>query len=151
MRSVRFVCLFAILISMLVLAQSNRAPVVNQLNGLPIAQERHPALPPNLSQMPQGAPFAQRGARALKATANRRRALPMQGLNFANAVDYGSGGVDAISVAVADVNGDGKPDLIVANYVCQQQLWEHKRKRRCAVGQRRRNLPNGGYLRLGRV
>src|SRR5580693_389248 len=57
MRSARFVCLFTILISMLVLAQSNRAPVVNQLNGLPIAQEPRPAMRQNLSRMPQGAPF----------------------------------------------------------------------------------------------
>ena len=39
----------------------------------------------------------------------------MQGLDFAPAVVYGSGGDFAYSVAVADVNGDGKPDLIVAN------------------------------------
>jgi hypothetical protein len=115
MWSVRFVCLFAVLISILVVAQSNRAPVVGQLNGLPIAQELHPALPPNLSRMLQGVPFAQRRAGAFKATANRRRALSMQGLDFANAVDYGSGGIGPASVAVADVNGDGKPDLIVAN------------------------------------
>jgi hypothetical protein len=31
-------------------------------------------------------------------------------------VNYASGGQDAWSVAVADVNGDGKPDLLVANY-----------------------------------
>ena len=72
MRSARFVCLFVILISMLVLAQSSRAPLGNQPNGMPTAQQRHPALPPNLSQMPQGAPFAQRGARAFKETATRR-------------------------------------------------------------------------------
>jgi hypothetical protein len=34
---------------------------------------------------------------------------------FQSAVAYGSGGYDANSVAVADVNGDGKPDLVVAN------------------------------------
>jgi hypothetical protein len=34
---------------------------------------------------------------------------------FQPAVLYGSGGVNALSVAVGDVNGDGKPDLLVAN------------------------------------
>jgi hypothetical protein len=34
---------------------------------------------------------------------------------FQAAVGYSSGGLNAISVAVRDVNGDGKPDLIVAN------------------------------------
>jgi len=32
---------------------------------------------------------------------------------FQAAVTYGAGGSDASSVAVADVNGDGKPDLLV--------------------------------------
>ena len=34
---------------------------------------------------------------------------------FQAAVSYDSGGRDALSIAVADVNGDGKPDLLVAN------------------------------------
>jgi pimeloyl-ACP methyl ester carboxylesterase len=34
---------------------------------------------------------------------------------FQSAVTYGSGGSQATSVTVADVNGDGKPDVLVAN------------------------------------
>ena len=34
---------------------------------------------------------------------------------FQPAITYATGGVGAVSVAVADVNRDGKPDLIVAN------------------------------------
>jgi hypothetical protein len=34
---------------------------------------------------------------------------------FKTAVAHGSGGNDAVSIAVADVNGDGKPDVLVAN------------------------------------
>jgi hypothetical protein len=120
MRSIRFVCLFAIFISMLVLAQSSRAPVVNQPNGLPVAQQSHPGVPPNLFQMPQGKPFAQRGARAFKERAIRR-GNSSSGLNFAPVVLYGSGESEndgPVSVAVADVNGDGKPDLLVTN-VCE--------------------------------
>src|SRR5258708_30472248 len=36
-------------------------------------------------------------------------------LSFLSAVGYDSGGYVAVSVAVADVSGDGKPDVIVAN------------------------------------
>jgi hypothetical protein len=37
-------------------------------------------------------------------------------LSFVPAVAYGSGGIGAMSVTVADVNGDGTPDLVVANW-----------------------------------
>src|SRR5882672_4181958 len=34
---------------------------------------------------------------------------------FLPAASYGTGGFNPLSVVVADVNGDGKPDMIVAN------------------------------------
>ncbi len=36
---------------------------------------------------------------------------------FQGPINYSSGGSDAISVAVADVNGDGRPDLVALNLV----------------------------------
>lgn len=45
---------------------------------------------------------------------------------FQTAVIYGSGGQHATSVAVSDVNGDGKPDLVVANECASSQV-------RCAI------------------
>ena len=40
--------------------------------------------------------------------------------NFLAAVSYSSGGEAAAFVAVADINGDGKPDLLVANDLCDE-------------------------------
>jgi hypothetical protein len=115
MRSARFVCLFVIFASAMLAAQSNRVPFMNQPNAPPSAQQKHPALPPNLYQITQGPPFVQRGPRAFEAT-GFRRGSPSSGLNFAPAVAYNSGGLGAQSITVADVNGDGKPDLVLANY-----------------------------------
>ena len=116
MRFVRFVCWFVILISMLVLAQSNRDQLANQPTRLPNSQQSHPAVPPSLSPMLQGLPFAGHETRAFKASPHSHyRSSQVSGLDFANAVTYGSGGSEAYSLAVADVNGDGKPDLVVAN------------------------------------
>lgn len=42
-------------------------------------------------------------------------AYPTAPLRIASAVNYGTGGFNANSFFVADVNGDGKLDLVVAN------------------------------------
>jgi len=41
---------------------------------------------------------------------------------FQTAVSYGSGGWLATSIAIADVNGDGEPDLVLAN-ACASAAW----------------------------
>jgi len=99
-----FVCLM--LVSTLALAQNNSVSP---------SRPNQPGEPANVSGSPQGFSFGQRGTRAHKATARQREASQELGLDFANAVVYGSGGYGAESVAVADLNGDGKADLVVAN------------------------------------
>ena len=37
-------------------------------------------------------------------------------LSFLPAVTYGTGGITPQSVAIGDLNGDGRPDLVVGNY-----------------------------------
>jgi len=91
------VSLLALLVSVLLLAQSNPAPLVNEPNEI----------------LPRPLPFGPSRSTGFKASAPRSN--PQSGSNFAPAVTYASGGYGAASVAVADVNGDGKPDLIVAN------------------------------------
>jgi len=64
---------------------------------------------------------------------------------FQTAVSYGTGGVYAQSVAVADVNGDGRPDLVVANASCVN--CNTNGSVAVLLGQRRWNFPDGSALR----
>jgi hypothetical protein len=118
MESTRFVFLFAPLISVSMLPHSNPVPSPNRPDELPIAAESLPGAPAELSQMRQDASFEESQAKASKATLPWREALAVaQGVNFEDAVQYrtGPGWHIQIRAAVADVNGGGKPDLLVAN------------------------------------
>jgi hypothetical protein len=75
------VCLFAVLVSVQVMAQSHIASIA-----------RH------------------------KARVSSASGAPSSGLNFAAAESFNSGGSGPNSVAIADVNGDNIPDLVVANW-----------------------------------
>jgi len=91
------VSLLAILVSVLLRAHSNPATLVNRPSKI---------LPRPLSLGP---------SRPTGFKTSVPRSNPQTGSNFAPAVTYPSGGYGAVSVAVVDVNRDGKPDLIVAN------------------------------------
>jgi hypothetical protein len=63
-----------------------------------------------------GISSAQQGARALKRNVEFSDGLQTPALSFVAGGPYLSGADGANAVAIADVNGDGKPDLVVANW-----------------------------------
>jgi FG-GAP-like repeat len=96
MRLVRAVVCASLMLAgtLLLLAQVVLAQLPDHVNRLPYSKEPR--------------------AGALGTSVHQRSALPQLVLSFANPVSYGSGGYEPSAVAV-DVDGDGKPDLVVAN------------------------------------
>lgn len=71
------------------------------------------------------------------------RATTTGSLSFLPVVTYDTGGFPASAVAVADLNGDGKPDLVAANsYACSPHLLH--RHSGSAARQGRRNFSVAG-------
>lgn len=110
MKILYFVCICLVFSAAIALAQSS-----------PVTFAKHPsgAAPAtnfgSSARSQQQIGFAQKKAKAAKRTSAQSFASQASGLNFAPVVDYDSGGSPYSSV-VADVNGDGKLDLIVANF-----------------------------------
>jgi len=103
MKLARFACLIPLIaLTTILLAQSDSVPTRNQRS---------------LSRTSSESGLRQREVTSDQ-TLRRTMHSQMAGLNFEPAVAYASGGQYASSVAVADVNGDGKPDLMVTNGYC---------------------------------
>jgi hypothetical protein len=78
------------------------------------AQQADTSHPSVVKSSASGANNAQPTSLA-RARGNAGTVLDSDPIAFLSAVTYSSGGVYSYSVAVADVNGDGKPDLLVAS------------------------------------
>jgi hypothetical protein len=102
MRPVHFVRICLMLASTLMLAQSNP---------LPLNHNR----PASAFRSWGSLPYGRHAGR--KAPVRQNESPQAQGLSFASPVTYGTGGYGAGSIAIADVNGDGKPDLVVTTCV----------------------------------
>jgi len=124
-KPVHFVCVCLMLAGTIVLAQFGSTPPANQANGLPSAQEPRPGLLPNLSQLPQGVPSAQR-----QRVGSRRRRAKSQVQNGPEQVLYafqgGNDGQDPSGGLIFDSSGHlygttaqgGKSTACVYSYGC---------------------------------
>jgi Bacterial Ig-like domain (group 3)/FG-GAP-like repeat len=105
MKRACFVSLY-LFIAAALFAQSDSGSVANQPNRLPRP------IPDFRRLVPAGSVRKMRVRPSMSALHTPQSSAA---LNFAPVVDYNSGGESAQSVAVADLNADGKPDVVVAN------------------------------------
>jgi hypothetical protein len=112
---VPFVAVLILLIAVVVLAQTSGA-------GQPSVKANEVVAPAGTSAVAQAerplTPWTGAGSSPVSRSHTKRHgARPMDLIPplFMPAVDYSSGGCEPKSIAVGDVNGDGKPDLVVAN------------------------------------
>jgi hypothetical protein len=93
------------------------AGIISLLASAAYCQSSLPAAPSRF--VPKGARYGALSSpmSSQKATTGRRRSMQASqgGLSFADAVTYSTGGYEVAGLAAVDVNGDGYPDLIVAN------------------------------------
>ena len=113
LKSFRFVCSFVALASVLAVPQNNPAPT-SQSNA--VLGEPHSDSSLNYPGIPQGFSARGRSVGTPSIPALRLRRSQLSGLNFAPPVAYTSGGYIPFAVAVADVNEDNQPDILVANW-----------------------------------
>jgi Bacterial Ig-like domain (group 3)/FG-GAP-like repeat len=106
LKPIRFVPICSLLATALACGQANDAPLRSQ----PIVQRTGRPSEFVSAPMPQG-------PRGIPTRAPSRKSQTPQSaeFSFASAVTYDSGGFNADAIVAADVNGDGKPDLVVVN------------------------------------
>jgi FG-GAP repeat/Abnormal spindle-like microcephaly-assoc'd, ASPM-SPD-2-Hydin len=109
--------LLAILISMLALVQSSRAPLVNQPNGLPIAQASYPGVSANLPRTLRQTRFVQPGTRAVEAAARPSRA-------WASAAQPGTS-PSRSSTGLCTLPGDAQGPISAALGKDDSRYWSH--------------------------
>src|SRR5215831_8994777 len=91
-------------------AEQSKKPVAT------LPEDAGQAVPAPRVVQPKGNIAEHAAVNGLQKTRIEPQATTAGAISFLPAVAYYSGAWDAYSVAVADVNGDGKPDVLVANY-----------------------------------